>query len=68
MSEAGVQTDFLDIIEDLKVKSLTKIVAELTDLKATVNPDPLDNLALICKDRNCSDIISEPPPKFLPLL
>ena len=67
-SETAVQTDFPDILEDLKeqVKSLTKIVAELTELKATVNPDPLDNLALICQDGNCSDIISETPPQVPP--
>ena len=63
-SEAAVQTDIPDIMEDLKeqVKSLTKIVAELTELKATVNPDPLDNLALICQD----DVISETPPQVPP--
>ena len=67
-SEAAVQTDIPDIMEDLKeqVKSLTKIVAELTELKATVNPDPLDNLALICQGRNCSDVISETPPQVPP--
>ena len=62
-SEAAVQTDIPDIMEDLKeqVKSLTKIVAELTELKATVNTNPLDNLALICQ----GDIISETPPLLL---
>lgn len=67
-SEAAVQTDFPDIMEDLKeqVKSLTKIVAELTELEATVNPNPLENLALICQDGNCRDVISETPPQVPP--
>lgn len=67
-SEAAVQTDFPEIMEDLKeqVESLTKIVVELTELKATVNPDQLDNLALICQNGNCSDVISETPPQVPP--
>ena len=41
-SDVAVQTDFIDVMEDLKeqVKNLTQIVAELTALKSPKQPEP----------------------------
>ena len=70
-SDAAVQTDLTDVMEDLKqqVKNFTKIVAQLTEMKATwsSNSDPLDNFTMICQDANFSDIISETPPQAPPV-
>lgn len=61
-SDVAVQTDFMDVMEDLKeqVKNLTQIVAELTALKAHKQPEPrtIDRplLAELLSDDPLSDI------------
>ena len=61
-SDVAVQTDFMDVMQDLKeqVKNLTKIVAELTALKAHKQPEPrtIDRplLAELLSDDPLSDI------------
>ena len=70
-SDAAVQTDLPDVMEDLKqqVKNLTNIVAQLTEMKTTwsTHSNPLDNFTMICQDANFSDIISETPPQASPV-
>ena len=61
-SDVAVQTDFMDVMEDLKeqVKNLTQIVAEMTALKSHKQPEPrtIDRplLAELLSDDPLSDI------------
>ena len=64
-SDVAVQTDFMDVMEDLKeqVKNLTQIVAGLTALKAHKQPEPrtIDRplLAELLSDDPLSDPLSD---------
>ena len=63
-SDVAVQTDLPDVMEDLKeqVRSLSKIVADLTELKAKEQlPIPLCDLVLSPDDNN--NIPPETPPQ-----
>ena len=61
-SDVAVQTDLPDVMEDLKeqVRSLTKIVAELTELKAK-EPSPVPLYDLVLSPDDNSNIPLETP-------
>lgn len=69
--EVAVQTDIPDIMEDLRdqVKSLSKIVAELTEMKAREKIPSLpvlsdSDLTFINQDND--DVVNETPPQAPP--
>ena len=69
--EVAVQTDIRDIMEDLRdqVKSLTKIVAELTEMKAGEKIPSLPVLSdsdLTFINQDDVDIVEETPPQAPP--
>ena len=72
MQVVAVQTDFPDIMEELReqVKSLTKIVAELTELKVREKIPSLMVLSdsdLTFINRDDDDVIEEAPPRTPPV-
>lgn len=69
--EVAVQTDIPDIMEDLRdqVKSLTKIVAELTEMKAREKIPSLpvlSDLNLTFINQDDVDVVEETPPQAPP--
>ena len=71
--EVAVQTDIPDIMEELRdqVKSLTKIVAELTEMKAREKVTSLPLLSdsdLTFINEHDDDIIKETPPQAPPAI